>query len=342
VEQNFLILKTAFFRLYAFYCGISPIPVKFSTTPVCKHALSNFHFLFSFFMNRRRFLQISALAGTATALSGNALWAAAEKPVTRLGVQLWSVREDMNKEAASTIQAIAKMGYREVEAFGFQNGKIFGMSLPDFMKLLGANELSMPSIHKSMDSSDYDKAAKDIKDTLKKDIDALVAQGVKYVICPYMNEGDRGNIADMVQLYRATADYCARAGTRFGYHNHDFEYSKKGPDGRLLIEWLLHELDPKKVVMEMDFYWVAYAGFNPTDWFNAYPGRWELCHLKDMSRSQNRETIEFGDGSIDFASILKWQNKAGLRHKFIELEHYKTTPMEGIKKSIDQFKKLRV
>ena len=115
----------------------------------------------------------------------------------------------------------------------------------------------------------------------------------------------------------------------------------KGPDGRLMNEWLLQEIDPKVMSMEMDIYWVCFAGYNPRDWFRHYPGRWELCHAKDMAKTEKRETVEVGDGSIDFASIFKQGKLAGLQYHIVELEHYKTTPMEGVERARENFLKLR-
>jgi sugar phosphate isomerase/epimerase len=291
-------------------------------------------------MQRRRFLQLSALATSAAALSAHT-GLDFDKPVSHLGVQLWSVREDMNKDAKGSVEALAKMGYREVEGFGYNDGKMFGLSMKDYAKLLRANAIAMPSTHYGMGLDSYDTATKQIKDSAKKAIDDFAAMGTRYVICPYLSEELRPKIAELIPVFSAAADYCAKAGVKFGYHNHDFEYTQKGPDGRLLMEWLLHELDPKKVAMEMDLYWVVYANHNPLDWFKAYPGRFELCHAKDMARSTERETIEVGDGSVDFAGIFKKSAQAGLKYYIVELEHYKTTPLQGVKKARENFLKIR-
>jgi len=291
-------------------------------------------------MQRRRFLQLSALATTAAALPAYS-WTDLEKPVRHLGVQLWSIREDMTKDPTATVKGLAKMGYREVEGFGYSNGTIFGKNFKEYINLLKDNGISMPSLHYAITLKEYDTASKDITDAAKKAIDEFAANGAKYVINPYMSEEFRGRIAEMIPVFSAAANYCAKAGVRFGYHNHDFEYIRKGPDGRLIIEWLLHELDPKKVAMEMDMYWVAFANHNPLDWINAYPGRWELCHVKDMAKSPQRESIEVGDGSVDFAGIFRQSAKAGLKYYIVELEHYKTTPMDGVQRSRENFLKLR-
>jgi sugar phosphate isomerase/epimerase len=262
-------------------------------------------------------------------------------PVTHLGLQLWSIREDMKKDAAGTVKSLANMGYREVEGFGYSDGKMFGMPIADFSKLLKDNGITMPSSHHMVTSKDYDSAKKELSDAAKKAIDDFTSVGTKYVICPYMADDDRLKIADMVKAYQAAAEYAKKAGVRFGYHNHDFEFTKRGPDNRLLIEWILHEVDAKLLAMQMDIYWVAFANYNPLDWIKLYPGRWELCHAKDMAKTEKRETVEVGDGSIDFTSIFRQSKLAGLKHYVIELEHYKTTPLEGLKRARENFLKLK-
>lgn len=292
--------------------------------------------------SRRQFLKNASLAASGAAFSVHNLPSfLSSPPVAHLGVQLWSIREDMGKDAAGTVQALAKMGYREVEGFGYSDGKMFGMSLADFSKLLKNNGMTMPSAHHMVTSKDYDTGKKELSDAAKKAIDDFAAAGNRYVICPYMADEDRPKIADMVKVYQAAAEYAKKAGVRFGYHNHDFEFTKRGPDNRLIIEWLLHESDPKLMAMEMDIYWVAFAHHNPLDWIKLYPGRWELCHAKDMAKTEKRETIEVGDGSIDFVSIFKKSQLAGLKYYIVELENYVTTPLEGVKRARQNFLKLK-
>jgi sugar phosphate isomerase/epimerase len=288
--------------------------------------------------SRREFLKNTSLA-----LAGTALLPATsyEKRlnVRHLGVQLWSVREDMGKDPAASVKTLAGYGYREVEGFGYTEGKMFGMPLKDYVKLLKDNGITMPTTHHMVTSKDLNGS--DISDAAKKAIDDFAANGARYVICPYMLDDDRLRVPDMVKLYEATGAYAKKAGLRFAYHNHSFEYEKRGPDGRLLIEWLLHEVDPTLMAMQMDIYWVAFANHNPLDWFRLYPGRWELCHAKDLAATEKRESIEVGDGVIDFSSIFKQSQLAGFQHYVIELEHYKTTPLQGVGRARANFLKIR-
>lgn len=264
-----------------------------------------------------------------------------DKHIKEPGLQLWSVRDDMTKDAKTTIDALSKMGYRSVEGFGYKNGKMFGMPIADFSKLLKDNGFSMPSSHTMFALDSYDIKTKSLTDEAKRSIDDAASIGQKYVICPWMNEDERSRITELMPVYIAAAEYCKKTGVQFGYHNHDFEFTKKGPDGRLLIEWLLQDIDPKLVTFEMDLYWVSFAKFKPTDWFERFPGRWELCHVKDMAKTAKQETVEVGDGSIDFPAIFKQSKKAGLKHYVIELENYVTTPMQGVERSLNNFNKLK-
>lgn len=289
---------------------------------------------------RRSFLQNSGLALAGTAFLPSTIQNLAQ-PVRHLGVQLYSVRENMAKDPVSTLESIAKMGYREVEGFGYSEGKMFGMPFAEYLKVLKSNGLSMPSSHCNFALTDYDEGKKSLSDRAKRAIDDAVAMGQKYIVFPWLTEKERTEVEKIVKLTAAGAEYAQKAGVRFGYHNHDFEYIQRGPDGRLLIEWLLHEIDPKILAMEMDIYWVCYAKHNPLDWFRLYPGRWELCHAKDLAATEKRETIEFGDGTIDFPAIFRQSKLAGLQHFIIELEHYRTSPMDGVKRARENFVQMK-
>lgn len=289
--------------------------------------------------SRRNFLKTTTIALSGAALSVHKV--PVPYPAKHLGLQLWSVRDAMATDAAGTIGALAKMGYREVEGFGLADGKIFGMPINDYSKLLKTNGISTPSCHFPITLDDWDATTKSLKDKAKEAIDQMAAIGQKYVITPWMGEQDRPRIAELVQVFNAAGEYCKKAGMRFGYHNHNFEFEQRGPDGRLLLEWLLHETDPRLVCFEMDLYWVTFAHYNPIDWFRLYPGRWELVHVKDMANTEKRETIEVGDGTIDFSAIFKHAVQAGIQYYIIELEHYRTNSMDGVKKARAGFLRIK-
>lgn len=291
--------------------------------------------------SRRTFIKTSATAVSVAALQPNQITQWVLPPGVQAGLQIYSVRDALMKDVPGTLKSLSQMGYRQLEGFGLEGDKLLGTPLKEIGKMLKDNGCTMPSSHAMMTSEDFDATSGEIKDSLKKTIDAAVAQGINYVVNPWMSEKDRGQIEKMVKLFDAAGSYARKAGGRLAYHNHNFEFETKASDGRLLIEWLLHEVDPANMDMEMDIYWVYYAYNNPLDWFRLYPNRWKLSHVKDMAKTPQRETIEVGDGTIDFNKVLKQHNQAGLQHYIIELEHYKTNSMDGVKKSLANFDKLR-
>lgn len=281
-------------------------------------------------ISRRRFVRTSLIAAAGVSFSGYRCLASKSSIPQHIGLQLYSVRDNITQNPVSVLAAVAKMGYREVEAYGFEKGNLFGLSYADFGKALADNNLTMPSTHCAVTLADYDPQNNQISDALKKCVDTAAAMGLQYVICPWMRIEDRPLIAQMLPVYQAMARYCQQAGVRFAYHNHNFEFEQRGPDNRLLIEWILQETDPALTAMEMDIYWVTYAGHNPLDWIRLYPGRWELCHAKDMAQTEGRPTVEIGEGVIDFKTIFEQRKAAGFQYFIVELEHYRTTPLQGV------------
>lgn len=290
---------------------------------------------------RRLFLKNSTLALAGLCASRCAPGIAQRPPLTHLGLQLWSVRDDMQKDPIGTVQALTRMGYREVEGYGYEAGKIFGIPLKEFVQRLTDNGIAMPAIHHGVGLSDFGADARTLSDGAKKRLDDLAANGLHYVVCPSLSREDRGQPARVAALFQVAGEYARQAGMRFGYHNHDFEFKEKGPDGRLLYEWLLQDVDPALMTLEMDLYWVAFAGSDPLDWIRRFPGRFELCHVKDMAKTARRETVEVGDGSIDFHGIFQQRQQAGFQYFIIELEHYVTTPLQGVQHARENLLKMK-
>lgn len=281
-------------------------------------------------LSRRHFLKSTTLAAAGYYALGNNGCNHQSTVPEHLGIQLYSLRDDMQKDPAHTLAALVKMGYREVEAYDYNEGKLFGYTYPEFGALLQNNGLRMPSTHAGISLAVYDEAKDDIIDSVKKWIDAAPGLGLKYLISPSINADEWPQMDKVVKLYAAMGRYCKKAGVRFAHHNHEYEYDQKAPDGRLLIEWILQEVDPALMGMQMDLCWVVYAKNNPVDWFRKYPGRWELCHAKDLATNGKRETAIVGEGSIDFRSIFEKREMAGLQYFIVELEHYKSSPLEGV------------
>ncbi|MEA5139479.1 sugar phosphate isomerase/epimerase family protein [Arcicella rigui] len=287
--------------------------------------------------SRRDFLKNSLLATAGATLLTNELWAGPKKPSPRhIGVQLYSVRDAIKIDAKGTLAKIAKMGYKEVEGFGYSDGKFFGLTPADYSKTLADNGLTMPSAHAMVTSKDY--AGGQLSDGFKKLVEDAISVGQKYVIAPYMVDEDRLQGKKMAEIFNKAGEYCKAAGVKFGYHNHDFEFKKY--NGEQLYTTLLNNTDKHLVTFEMDLYWVVVGGEKPVEWFKKHQGRFTHFHVKDHDPVKN-VTVEVGEGDINFQEIFNAAKIAGTKYFVVELENYKRTPMEGIEIGLNNLKKLK-
>ena len=151
-------------------------------------------------------------------------------------------------------------------------------------------------------------------------IDAAQRLGHSYIVCPWLAEDERtmAHYRDHVALFNEVGVACQEAGIQFAYHNHEFEFEPT-EDGVVPYDFMLDETNPELVKMELDLYWIAYANRSVSEYFQRDPGRYPLCHIKDMGPDRGMTPV--GDGQIDFAVILAESETAGLRHYFVEHDH---------------------
>jgi sugar phosphate isomerase/epimerase len=222
----------------------------------------------------------------------------------RIGLQLYTVRDLMAKDVARTLEKVAAVGYREVEFAGY-----FGESPARIRGLLESVGLAAPSTHLSL--------AALAPAVLNRTLDEAEAIGHRYLIVPSLDAADRVTLDDYrrvaIALSRA-GESARRRGVRVGYHNHDFELRPIG--GILPYDVLLRDTDPALVCFEIDFYWMASGRADPLAYFDRHPGRFHLCHLKDMDR--RGDMADVGSGRLDFPALLARRETAGLRHFYVE------------------------
>lgn len=282
-------------------------------------------------ITRRKFIKASALALSLPLISQVDVFA---KPIKNVGLQLYTLRNELGKDLEGTLRKVAEIGYKEVETFGYSSGKFFGKTPREFKSMLSSLGLTTPSGH-------Y------MPDNLKKDWHLAVGHaaeaGQKYMVCAFLFPQDRKTIDDYSKLCETlnqAGEVCQKAGIQFGYHNHDFEF--QALDGQVPYDLLLKETDPKLVKMELDLYWATFAGKDPVALFQQHPGRFPLVHMKDMAKTGKREFTEVGTGSIDFQRILDAHQTAGIQHFFVEQDVCKNPPLEAIAISYKNVVKLRI
>lgn len=245
-----------------------------------------------------------------------------KKPI---GLQLYTVREEMAKDPETTIRKVAGIGYNEVESFGYQGGKYFGMLPKAFSSFLKENRLTHPSGHYMLTH---------LSDNWEKAVEDAVAAGQKYMVVAYLLDSERKSIDDYKKIaaqFNKAAGICRKSGIQFGYHNHNFEFFDL--NGQQGYDILLKETDPNLVKFELDLYWASYAGKDPVAMFRQHPGRFPLWHVKDMDNTTKKFFTEVGNGVIDFKSIFAHAREAGMEHFFVEQDICPGSPFSSIETS---------
>lgn len=262
-------------------------------------------------MDRRLFLQSAiGLSLVGYGSMGNFLTAnAATGRIENVGVALYTVRELMAKNVESTLNLIAEIGYKEVEFSGY-----FDHSPMQIKEILNRTGLVSPAMH---------PGAMDVRgEALKKTIANTLEIGHKYVALAAIVPEERKTIDDYkkhAELFNIAGEQCKAAGLQFAYHNHAFEFDQEeGKDG---FDILLDETEPDLVEIEIDFYWITKANRDPLKYFDRYPGRFPICHIKDMDKEG--AFADPGKGIIDFEKILTHSNKAGIKHFMVEQDEPK-------------------
>ncbi len=256
-------------------------------------------------MKRRTFFQGTAALAVSPWLSS---CAKEEEPVAgnrigRIGIQLYTVRDRMAEDVPGTLQAIAEIGYDEVEFAG-----IFDHTPEEVRGFLDAAGLVSPSAHIGLD---------DIRNAPLQLIETAQTLGQDYLALGWLAPEERGTLDDYrghIDLVAGFAEQCRAAGLQFAWHNHDFEFIEL--EGQVPMDLVLDSTDPELVQMELDLYWITKAGADPFTYFERYPGRFPLCHVKDMAADTSMADV--GDGTINFAAIFAASDLAGLQHYYVE------------------------
>lgn len=298
-------------------------------------------------MDRRTFLGTMTAA---TMLANRLSFAADEHKIEKIGVQLYTVRDQMDKDYEGTLAKVASFGYKEVELAGFDqaaDGTVtyFKRSPKEIRAALDAHGLTSPSTHVKYDSLTPEK--------MPRVIEASETIGNKYMVNPFMDEKLRSNLDNYkraAETMNKAGDETKKAGIQFAYHNHWFEFLPV--DGQMPYDVLLKACDPDLVKMEMDLCWITVGGQDPLKYFKAYPGRFPLVHVKDVKKvpkvsasgGQNfgdsmKDMTEVGSGVIDWKRIFAHSDEAGIKHYFVE--HDKpASPFQSIETSYNYLSKL--
>jgi sugar phosphate isomerase/epimerase len=296
--------------------------------------------------SRRTFIKAGTLAALGTALLPGSVFAAG-KTKGIVALQLYSVRTDMSKDPLGSLTQLAKMGYKYVEHANYINGKFYGYTASEFKKVLDGLGLKMISGHTVMSKQHWDEARKDFSDSWKQTVEDAAILEQKYVISPSMDGSMRKTYDDFkhyMDIFNKCGELCNKRGMKFGYHNHDFEFSEK-LNGEKLFDIIMKSIDPKLVVIQLDMGNLYNGGAIALDVVNQYPGRFENIHVKDeikaSSGNEKYESTIIGEGIVDTRKVVDLATKIGGSEVYIiEQESYQgKTPMECVKADLAIIKK---
>ena len=255
------------------------------------------------------------------------------------GLALYTVRDAMGQDAKSTLQTVAVIGYKNIEAAGYKDGKYYNMKPEDFKAYVKELNLTPISTHQS--SVTLDNATTHMADAK--------AAGFEYFVVPIppmghfkfnaetMEMGMNCSAKELANILDKLGEEAHKAGLKLLYHNHDFEF-KKDADGIVVIDYLLENCNPKYVNFQMDLFWVTRAGADPVAYFKKYPGRFKIWHVKDMNEKGMFAPV--GTGTIDFARILAKKELSGMKYYMVEQDMtFDLDPLEAIKISHAGIKK---
>jgi sugar phosphate isomerase/epimerase len=276
----------------------------------------------------------------ATLLTRRLGFAADDRKIEKIGLQLYTVRDLMKQDFDGTLAKVAAVGYKEVEFAGY-----FDHSPKDVRAAVDRHGLAAPAAH-----IDY----KSLGEKFPEVIEAAKVVGHEYLVNPWIDEEIRkqpDGWKHAAETFNRAGEACKNAGIQFAYHNHWFEFLPV--NGKLPYDLLLTECDPNLVKMELDLCWITVGGQDPLRYFERYPGRFPLVHVKDVKRvppvtaggaqdfgSSMKDMTEVGSGIIDWKKIFAQADKAGIKHYFVEHDNPKK-PLESIKKSYDYLARLR-
>lgn len=264
----------------------------------------------------------------ASSQAGASATASARRRLDRVGIQLYSVRTEVQRDLPGTLARLAQIGYKEVEFAGY-----FGRTPAETRQLLSQNGLTAPSTHIPYGTirTGWDKA-----------LDDALARGHQYITIPWLPENVRGSVASWRQVaeeFNRAASAAKARGLSFAYHNHEFEL--KPVEGRVPLDILLESTDAQLVQFEMDVYWVTNGGGDPLAYLRRFPGRFPLLHVKDSAGPPDHRQTDVGAGTINFAEVFRLGASQGnaVKHAFVEHDQ-PPDPMAFARASFDYLSRL--
>jgi len=288
-------------------------------------------------MNRRDFVfksvLLSATIGTPIVSSARNIFNHRPSLLNNFGIQLYSVKDEMENDPKATLKKLASFGYKNLEGYESNLGLFWGMSNLELKKYLKSLDLKMIASHCN-ETEDLE--------SFKFKCSQAAEIGMDYLICPWIGgERNKETFQKHAEGFNKCGQIAKTNGIKFAFHNHDYTFKKD--KGMFLQDVLMENTDSELVDFEMDIYWVVASGEDPIKWFDKHPNRFKYCHVKDyLKLEKGHETCTLGKGTIDFQKIISHGSKKGLETFIVEQESFRdTNPLEAAKDNLNYMKRLK-
>jgi sugar phosphate isomerase/epimerase len=296
--------------------------------------------------SRRNFIKKGALALVSASVLSTRLFGSIGKEQL-LGLQLYCVRDDMKDDPLGTLKLLAEMGYKNVEHANYVDRKFYGYTAKEFKKILSDLGMKMPSGHTVFGKEHWDNNKKEFTDKWKYTVEDAGEVGQQFVISPWLDATLRSTYDDLLkqmEIFNKNGELCKKLGMKFGYHNHDFEFSQK-LNNLTVYDIMLKNTDPNLVMQQLDTGNLYNGGAKAIDIVKAYPGRFESMHVKDEILSagghEKYESTILGAGIVDLKNVIDLGRKSGgTKHFIIEQEAYQgKKPIDCVREDLAIMKK---
>lgn len=289
--------------------------------------------------DRRSFLR-NAGAGLAALACGPSAQLFGNPYGLPVGIQLYTVRDHLEKDLPGTIRKVAEFGYREVE---IGDAGYYGAGPRELRRILNANGLNAVSIH---------FGERELRTGLEKRIAGAQECGISYIGLSSLNDNDRKSLDAVkrdAEWFNQVGETVSRLGGRFFYHGHNFDYAPVS--GSVIYDELIRRTDPKFVSFQIDCFWCVHAGKDPVDYFHRFPGRFPQLHIKDLKPGYPPTTgedsrpgafTEVGQGVIDWKRIFRAAKLGGLKHYYVEQDTCDRDSLESARISCAYLRNLTV
>lgn len=290
-------------------------------------------------MDRRAFLQHTGLIAAASALSLTPSTIVAAAKDYKMGLQLYTIRDEMAKDPIASLKKVKAMGYQDFELYGFDSEKetYYGLKSSQFKTILDDLGLSASSCHYGFNPY-LERSESDLMRFVEQCIKGAQALNSTYITWPWLAPEQRNldTYKRLPDMLNKIGEQVTKAGLGFAYHNHGFEFEDH--NGQNGFDLILSQTDPALVKLQMDMYWVVHsANTTPKQLVAQHPGRFVMWHIKDMD-TVTRDYTELGNGSINYLKILPDPAKSGLEHYYIEQGgNFARSSMESVASSAAYF-----